>query len=186
MKKRILSILLVLCMAAALLPFACLTEDAAAAEEITYTVLILDAGGTFSFRYDGKEFYKADSAIDEVKQAASTFLLDVIKAKGKNYVAVISYNETATVVSDFTDDLEGLRQKVNGISASGQRNIAAALDAADALLSKAPNAANVKKSAVLFTTGSSYCGEYSSTGHYNSSTIASTWYSLSTGVEFYK
>ena len=186
MKRRMLSLVLAVLMAVMVLPFAALTENAAAADEVTYTVLILDAGGTFSFRSNGEIFYRADSAIDDVKEAASTFLLDVIKSSGKNYVAVISYNDAATVVSDFTDDLEGLRQKVSKIEASGERDIANALYSANDLLSQVPDADNVKKSAVLFTTGSSYCGDYSDTGHYDSSTVASDWYSLSTGIEFYK
>ena len=187
MKKRIFSFLLVLLLAVALLPFSALMEDAQAADDtITYTVLVLDAGGSISFTSGGTKIYTADSAINEVKQAASTFLLDVIKAKGTNYVAVVSYNTEAKTVSGFTDDLEGLRSKVNGISASGRRNIAAGLNAADALLKEIPSGSNIKKNVVLFTTGNTDTGSYSNSGHYSSSTIASNWQNSETGVKLYK
>ena len=187
MIKRIFSFLLVLCMMAVLLPFAPMQEDVKAADTTTtYTVLVLDAGGTVTYTKSGRTIYKADSAITEVKQAASTFLLDVIKAKGNNYVAVVSYNETATTVSGFTNDVDGLRAKVDGITASGRRNIAAGLNAANALLSEIPSGSDIKKSVVLFTTGNTDSGEYSESGRYSSSTIASNWRNTSTGVNLYK
>ena len=186
MKKRIVSMLCALLLVAALLPLGALSEPAAAADEVTYTVLVLDAGGTVTFSSGGTQIYKADSAIEYVKAAASTFLLDVIKAKGENYVAVISYNTEATIVSDFSDDLDAVRDKVNGVKASGRRNIAAGLKAADDLLSQIPDDANVKKSVVLFTTGNTDSGSYSSSGHYNSGTIASNWRNTNTGVNLWK
>ena len=186
MRKRIVSMLCAVLLLAALLPFGGLVENAAAEDEITYTVLVLDAGGTVTFTSGGTQIYKADSAISYVKEAASTFLLDVIKAKGENYVAVVSYNTSAKIVSDFSDDLDAVRDKVNGVTASGRRDISAGLKAAQDLLSEIPDDANVKKSVVLFTTGNNDSGDYSNSGHYNSSTVGSTWRNSNTQVNLWK
>ena len=63
-----------------------------------YSVLVLDVSGTASFISGGTTIYTADSAIDYVKQSASSFLSGVVNAKGDNYVAVVAFSKNSVVV----------------------------------------------------------------------------------------
>ncbi|MGI5873262.1 MAG: S-layer homology domain-containing protein [Bacillota bacterium] len=191
MKKTILKRMMLFCSVFlfALFPLFFASEDVFAADDdvTTYTVLVLDTSGQAGFKYNNQLIYTADTAIGYVKQAANTFLLDVLKAKGDHYVAVVSFTENAAVVSDFTNDLNTLREKISALSSSNKdlRNIAAGLDTADALLRNIPDQDNIKKSAVLFTTGMTNTGDYTYSGKYDSGTVGSSWKNISTGVKLY-
>jgi hypothetical protein len=70
-----------------------------------YTVLLLDMGGTLDFT--GKTFtYTADSAYDYVIPAAIKFVENIVNANGNNQIAVVTYNGSSNVVSEFTSDYD--------------------------------------------------------------------------------
>lgn len=151
-----------------------------------YTVLVLDTSGTASFTSGGELIYEANTAIEYVKQAANKFLSGILTADGTNYVAVVSYKSTASVVSSFTDNIDKISNKVNSLTASDTvRDISAGLDKAYELLNNVSNEANVKKNVVLFTTGMTNHGEHSYEGLYGEDTIGSNWYRVNTGVNLY-
>lgn len=96
--KKIFSIMIALVLTLSCLP---LSLFAVSAEETNtvkrYSVLLLDVSDTASFIGEhGETIYTAPSAIEYVKQSANSFLMDLINAKGENYVAVVSFNETAS------------------------------------------------------------------------------------------
>ena len=149
-----------------------------------YSVLVLDVSGTATFEYNGLTIYKADSAIDYVKTSATSFLSELIDAKGDNYVAVVTFAEEAKVVSGFTDDIGDLTQKVNSLSQHDTvRDINAGISTAKDLLQDVDDTAI--KNVVLVTTGMTNSGKYSYDGHYDKNTIASNWYRTDTGVNLY-
>lgn len=166
------------------------TNDAANVKR--YTVLVLDTSSSSSFLgSNNQEIYNADTAIDYVKMASSSFLSNISYAPGNNYVAVVSYNDTtATVVSDFTTDYNQLTSNINNIDAySNTRSIAAGLLAANNLLSSVDEMSSddysIIKNVVLFTTGMTNEGDYSYSGRYDSDVIGSNWRNLDTQVRLY-
>lgn len=150
-----------------------------------YTVLVLDTSSSETFRSGGTIIYTADTAIDQVKSASKQFLNDVVRASGRNYVAVVSYKNAATVVSEFTQDISGLESKIDSLTVgSSDRSIEDALSKADTLISGVTDVGAIKN-VILFTTGMSDSGTSSYTGHYSSSTVGSNWYNESTNINLY-
>lgn len=149
-----------------------------------YSVLVLDVSGTASFISGGTTIYTADSAIDYVKQSASSFLSSVVNAKGDNYVAVVAFSKNSVVVSDFTNDIESLTTKVESLSKDGTvRDINAGLSTANELLNNLDS--DVIKNVVLVTTGMTNQGQSSYSGHYDKDTVGSNWYRMDTGIKLY-
>ena len=185
MKKRFAALAL-----AVLMLLCCLPETALAAPPpetgvTRYTVLVLDTSNTARFLQSGKEIYTAGTAIEYVKTASSRFLTNISNARGTNYVAVVSYQDTASVVSGFSDDYAGLKDRIFGLTASSTtRSIASGLSAADSLLSAIPDERAIKN-VVLFTTGMTNTGDYSYTGYFGSNTVGSSWYNIDTNIKLY-
>ncbi len=161
--------------------------SAHAAQTARYSVLVLDVSGKETFTYNGVRIYSADTAVEYVRTAAHSFLSDVINAKGENYVALVTYTSYATVVSEFTNDIAKLTERVNSIRETGvtDRNIAAGLDKANELITKIENQ-DALKNVVLFTTGMTDDGKHSDTGRYGSDIVGNTWYRSDTGINLYK
>lgn len=182
--KRVLSLVL-----SVVLILLCVPSKAYSTNNISnvqrYTVLVLDTSSSSSFiGSSGNEIYNADTAIDYVKKASLSFLSNIGNAPGNNYVAVVSYRDSATVISDFSTDYELLTNKINQISASSNsRSIADGLYAANDLLSSVDDGAI--KNVVLFTTGMTNTGNYTYSGRYNDSVIGSNWRNLDTQVRLY-
>ena len=150
-----------------------------------YTVLVLDTSDSSEFLYNGKKIYTADTAVTYVKQAAKKFLKDVICADGTNYVAVVSYKSTASVVSEFTTDIDELNYKVDKITPSGNtRDISSGLNKAKDLFLKIDDDTALKN-VVLFTTGMTNDGDYNYSGYYDSNTVGSNWHRIDNGVSLY-
>ena len=183
--KKILSLLLSLIILVSCLPLTVFAIDTEGSNNIArYSVLVLDVSGTASFQSNGVTIYTADSAIDYVKKSADSFLSNLIDAKGDNYVAVVTFAEKAKVISDFTNDIESVTEKVNSLSQNGTvRDINSGLSAADDLLQNIDD--DVVKNVVLVTTGMTNAGEYFYDGHYGESTVASNWYRMDTQVRLY-
>ncbi len=152
-----------------------------------YTVLVLDTSASTKFvSSSGSPIYTADTAIDSVKASAKKFIEDIHSAGGTNNIAIVSYKgDSATVVSQFSMDLSELTTSIDSLYASkSTRNVAAGIQAADTLISEISNPAAVKN-VVLFTTGMTNDGEYNYTGHYDESTVGSSWVRSDTKVKLY-
>lgn len=150
-----------------------------------YSVLVLDVCGEAQFldKYDNV-IYTADSAINYVKESAKTFLADLIKANGDNYVAVVTYSDYAQVITDFTNDINKVTTLVDSLSSnSNVRNLSDGLNKADSLLSSIPD--NATKNVILVTTGMVNAGDYSYSGIYNDSVVGSSWRRTDTQVRLY-
>ena len=154
-------------------------------EVIRYTVLVLDTSSTSRFSVNGVTIYEADTAIKYVKEAAKTFADNLAKDDAKNYIAVISYKSTASIVSDFTSNVESVKSKISNLSTSSNtRDISAGLKKANELLSEIEDE-NAIKNVVLCTTGMTNHGSYDYNGDYDENTVGSNWYRTSTGVYLY-
>ncbi len=183
--KRILSLVLTLAILLTLvLPAIPVNVEAATASR--YSVLVLDVSGSETFTSNWTTIYEADTAVEYVKSAAVSFLKDAISADGENLVALITYDDTAHVVSDFTNNLSQLTKEVDAIeqSSSRDRSIASALEAAEQLLESVEDP-NATRNLVLFTTGMTDIGESDYSGHYGKDTIGSNWYNTGTGIHLY-
>lgn len=150
-----------------------------------YTVLVLDTSSTSSFLgSNGREIYRADTAIDYVKKASSRFLENISIASGDNFVAIVSYKDFATVVSDFTEDFTLLKNKIDNLGAtSTTRSISLGLAYANELLQNVEE--DAIKNVVLFTTGMTNAGDYSYAGQYDENTVGSIWRRTDTQVKLY-
>ena len=185
--KRILALLLSMVLLLGMLPMSALAAENEGEEELKrYTVLVLDTSSTATFLYDGEPIYTADTAIEYVKKAAMKFISSLVNADGTNYVAVVSFKATASVVSGFTDDTQALNKKVGELTAADNiRDISAGLEAADALISTVPDGEHVRKNVVLFTTGMTNNGDYSYSGRYDENTVGSNWRRTDTNIRLY-
>ena len=151
-----------------------------------YTVLVLDTSSSSTFiGSSGEEIYTADTAIEYVQKASSRFLDNISEASGDNYVAVVSYKDSATTVSNFTKDFDSLKNKINNLYASSTtRSISSGLAYANTLLQGIADE-NVIKNVVLFTTGMTNAGDYSYSGQYDENTVGSSWRRTDTQVRLY-
>lgn len=151
-----------------------------------YTVLVLDTSSSSTFiGSSGEEIYTADTAIEYVQKASSRFLYNISEASGDNYVAVVSYKDSATTVSNFTKDFDSLKNKINNLYASSTtRSISSGLAYANTLLQGIADE-NVIKNVVLFTTGMTNAGDYSYSGQYDENTLGSSWRRTDTQVRLY-
>ena len=179
-----------------------ITEDMIFASENKFTVLLLDNSGPINFTFPADFFalrlfettYTSDSAIDEVKKAANSFLKGITEFEN-NYIAIVKYSNEAEVVCDFTNNMDILKKSLDKIVANGDENnsdgdgpnIASALNCAKGLFNKITNP-NAVKNIVLCTTGLTINGEYSETGKYSpdDENVPATWQNTDTKVKLYK
>ena len=105
--KRVISLLLAAILVFSLCPLMPPVQVEAAGNA-RYCVLVLEVAGSLTFSSGGVQIYEAQTAVEYVKSAAVSFLSDVGSASGNNQVAVVTYEEDATVVSDFTNDISCL------------------------------------------------------------------------------
>lgn len=183
--KRIISLLMAAILVLSLIPVSA-PIPAKAAGNARYCVLVLDISGSVTFTSGYEQIYKAETAVEYVKSAAVSFLKDVGMASGDNYVAVVTYEEYADVVSGFTDDMDTLADQVNEITQADYRgrSIAAGLETAQELLDEIDDP-NATKNVILFTTGMTNKGEYDYDGVYNDNTVGSSWGDSETDVKLY-
>ncbi len=182
--KRIFSILLTLLLLISSTSIQVFSENGT--EVKRYTVLVLDTSGSSRFiGSNGQTIYTADTAVEYVKKAADKFASEILNANGTNYVAVVSYKDTAKKIVDFTTDTNELKNKISSLTASSNsRDISAGLKLANSLISSIEDDEAIKN-VVLVTTGMTNAGIYNYTGHYDSSTIGSKWRRTDTDIKLY-
>lgn len=127
-----------------------ITGAIAKSDETVYCVLVLDRGGDSKF-YRNNWTYTAQSPKNYLDTAACTFVENILKNSNNIRIAVVSYNEYATV-TEFTNDIEFLKKEIKDGDISGNRNIALGLETANEALKK-ENGNIENKKIVLFTTG---------------------------------
>ena len=185
MKRRFLSCFLALVLLCAL--FAPMTVQADSTVP-TYTVLVLDTSGKHEFYSSGNSLiYTADTALSEVKTAACNFSDALLRLNHNHHIAVVAYKGSATTVCNFTQDSKKLAASIQNISNNGDESVCvtSGLDRAHQLLSGVTDK-NVVMNVIVFTTGLTNVGSYSSSGLYDSSTPGSDWYNRSTKINLYR
>ena len=106
--------------------------------EYTDVILVLDTSGSM-----------VKDKIDQLQKDVNELINDTIP-KG-NKIALITFNDTATIVNGFTDDTITLKESINNLMIGGQTNYFQALRKVDEILStynKEPN----RDCVVLFLT----------------------------------
>ena len=158
-----------------------------------YTVLLLDTSGPETFVVSEPNFmnlygeeYTSNSSIEDVKQAAETFLEDIQSSLDKNYVAIVGFDTDATIYSDFTDDISSLKEALNSVECRdcNDRSITSGLKCTYGLLQSVPSEKTIKN-VVLCTTGLTDEGDYSYTGYYDEGTTGSEWQNMGTQIRLY-
>ena len=119
-----------------------------------YSVLVLDTSGSMR-----------GTPLIRTKQAAVKFCEQVLAAEGDNYVAVVSFNTSATTVCNFSNDLNALTNSINALYYTGSTSQHAGLVLADTLLENV-NASGAVKNIVLMSDGLPETGAYSYNGPY--------------------
>ena len=106
--------------------------------EYTDVILVLDTSGSM-----------VKDKIDQLQKDVNELINDTIP-KG-NKIALISFNDTATIVNDFTDDAVVLQESINNLTTSGETNYYQALLKVDDILSTYNKESN-RDCVVLFLT----------------------------------
>ena len=115
--------------------------SAFAADTNRYVVLILDTSGSM---------WGEPAAVQT--SAAKKFCQQIITAQGSNHVALVAINTTASIICQFTDNLEELTDRIDELYADGGTNIHGALEIAGGLLADITEDSAVK-SIVLCSDG---------------------------------
>ena len=88
----------------------------------------------------GKTIYTSDSSLPYVKKATHSFLKNMENNIVKDMVAVVSFSSSTKIVSDFTNDFNLLKTRIDSIQKSDNRtNISIGLQKAKELLSEYKN-----------------------------------------------
>ncbi len=90
--------------------------------EYTDVILVLDTSGSM-----------VKDKIEQLRKDVNELINDTIP-KG-NKIALITFNDTATIVNDFTDDASLLQESINNLTVSGETNYYQALIKVDDVLS---------------------------------------------------
>ena len=106
--------------------------------EYTDVILVLDTSGSM-----------VKDKIEQLQKDVNELINDTIP-KG-NKIALITFNDTATIVNDFTDDTSVLQESINNLSTSGETNYYQALLKVDDILSTYNKESN-RDCVVLFLT----------------------------------
>ena len=106
--------------------------------EYTDVILVLDTSGSM-----------VKDKIEQLQKDVNE-LIDYTIPKG-NKIALITFNDTATIVNDFTDDTSVLQESINNLSTSGETNYYQALLKVDDILSTYNKESN-RDCVVLFLT----------------------------------
>ncbi|MCH5199169.1 MAG: VWA domain-containing protein [Oscillospiraceae bacterium] len=182
--KRFISLVLALVMMVCVIPFS-FNAGAVNTKAKRYIVLVLDSSNEASFSSNGQIIYVAPSAITYVKTAATRFLTNISTSKDDNYVAVVSYEDTGNIVSDFSNQYDKLENEIENLSATKNvRDISEGLKVAQNLLDNIQDE-NAEKNIVLVSTGMTNNGNYSYSGYFDSNTIGNKWYRVATNVSLY-
>ena len=138
-----------------------MAANVSATSVVRYCALILDTSGSM-----------AGTPCTVQKQAAIKFCESLLAANGENYVAIVNLNSVASIGCNFTDDIDVLKDYVNGIPASGGTNIYESLIIAESLMQSIDTSATtgeVIRNIVLCSDGLPEHGPTSADGPYTSS-----------------
>lgn len=138
-----------------------------------YAVLILDTSSSMSTEFTNTDKKDTDTSsntndtdtktkftrLDSEKLAAKAFCEDFLKEKD-NKVAIISYNNDASVLCSFTDDTTTLNKKIDSIKANGSVNLNAALTKAKTEFDKETKDIkdNISKNIIIIADGTPSSG----------------------------
>ncbi|RMG70588.1 MAG: VWA domain-containing protein [Chloroflexi bacterium] len=103
--------------------------------------------------------------LTDAKSAALAFVDNILEG---DEIAVIGFNQTASVVQEFTTDLDTVRASINGLTAQGQTALFDATLAASELAARANN----PRRFIIFLTDGNEFGSLSSAGPMDSVELA--------------
>lgn len=174
MKKRLVAAAVLILIVFACIPGAAVKANAArSTSQVTrYTVLVLDTTGQYTITPGYLDTVTVGSPLENVKQAAYRFVEEVLAAEGTNYVALVTCTDTASVVSNFSDNVAELNNAIksipedSGYSSSGFSNFSEALDLADGLL-REKNEAFVIRNILFFSGCLPAAGAFDEDGYYS-------------------
>ena len=138
-------------------------QSLAAAEPKTitrYSVLVIDTSGSMR-----------GTPIAKTIEAAKRFCDQVINAEGNNFVAIVTFNEFASTVYNFTTDLVEIKKKIDGLYANGGTSQYAGLVLADQLFNNEEGASSILKeykNIIILSDGLPENGASSNDGPYKS------------------
>lgn len=141
-----------------MLPLSALASEAPNANMTRYCVLVLDTSGSMS-----------GTPCMVQQDAALKFCESLFSAPGNNYVALVRMNSGASVLSEFSNDLEELREQIERTGANGGTNFYDAFSRADELLQSVSDVPYAVRNLVFSSDGLPESGPTSDNGPYDGS-----------------
>lgn len=152
--------------------FATDTDDDTNATTVSRSiVLVLDVSGSM---YGSK--------LSNTKVAAKSFVDQVLAGTTNTEIGIVTYEDYAAKVCDFTKDTDVLKSGIDSLVDLGMTNMYAGLDLADQMLTQSTS---TKKSIVLMSDGIPNEGSYSSSGYRDRLDGNGTFYVSQYGAKIY-
>ncbi|MGN0573467.1 MAG: VWA domain-containing protein [Acutalibacteraceae bacterium] len=149
-----------------------------------YTVLLLDTCGEFKLLYNGEIVYYNPSSIEMIKTAAQSFAEQILSDSNRNnYIAIVGFGHSASLISGFSNDLTEVTDAISKIEATEYgSDFNGAFKMAETMI----DSANGKgyKNIVLFVPETISYGEHKKAGHYSESDC--NWRNLDTNIPYYE
>ena len=123
-----------------------------------YNVLIMDCSGSMK-----------GTPLKRAKKAAIRFSNAILKADGKNYVALISLGSSSKVVCGFTSSKSKIKKAINSLQAKGNTNMISAMKKAAKLMKSVPGGSKTVKNVILCSDGIPKKGSKTTSGRYKKS-----------------
>lgn len=120
-----------------------------------YNVLVLDTSTSM-----------VGKPLEREKEAVKRFCKTVLSSDGKNYVAMVTFDTSARVVCNFTDNPGMLNQCIDRVTTSDGTNMEAGLQTAGQLLANIPDGTNMMKNVILCSDGLPRTGAKLASGRY--------------------
>ncbi|MDR1639234.1 MAG: S-layer homology domain-containing protein [Clostridiales bacterium] len=140
--KRLTAMILAICLAVTVIPLSLRAQTSYLEEEIIPFLGIetVAAPSAIKSPFSGEEGVKRSSVLvldisssmdgtplKNAKKAAIEFCKGIVSEDGENVVAVIAFNDSATLAVEYTTDLALLKKGINALTASGGSNLELAL-----------------------------------------------------------
>lgn len=119
-----------------------LTLMAATKSTNRYTVLTLDVSGSMG-----------SIEMSKMKEASIEFCNTMLASRGTNMIAVVKFGSSASVACGFTDDLEVLKNTINGLSSGGGTDTAGGLRKVKELYDQLGSSLASEKNVMVFSDG---------------------------------
>jgi len=106
------------------------------------------------------------SELADMKTSAIKFCSDILAANNGNKIAIVAFDDDATIACDMTGDINTLTNSINGLTTSGATNMTAGCQTAYSVITGSTSV-NKIKNVIIMADGCPCRGEYLDTGRYN-------------------